>query len=320
MSDEPNLTWVKCKSVAGTMRRVLVALRGHRCPNRQLRPRDLLRMRNSQCDRCTFIAAAVDVSWRIYLNGDISPGIRRLQPPVGMRRELSSASVGPNEVIIFCNDKYPEYFKICTAVPVVSRPSLYSRMHQELPLRSGSPMSVRWARKIIQECVQDHSIGWLSDPQALTMPLRLLDLRGLAADGSGVVKLMENLSTSEPPHYVCLSYCWGGDQKIMLQESTRSALVDGIPLLSLPLNFQHIMPFIQQLGYAFLWIDALCIRQDSDKEMATEISRMGGIYESATLTVALASSSNVEDGIFGPIDEEARSVPVRGLRSCSPYR
>lgn len=136
-----------------------------------------------------------------------------------------------------------------------------------------------------------------------------------------MVKLLENLSEfPEKPLYACLSYCWGGDQKVKLQGSTHAPFTQGVALSDLPLNFRHIIPFVQQLGLDYLWIDALCIRQDSSEEMAVEIANMGLIYKGATLTVALAHPTTVDAGVFGDVEPHMRSIPINIPDDQSPYQ
>jgi hypothetical protein len=44
------------------------------------------------------------------------------------------------------------------------------------------------------------------------------------------------------------------------------------------------MEVCQQFGFRFIWIDALCIMQDSYEDKMNEIRRMHSIYASADLT------------------------------------
>lgn len=81
----------------------------------------------------------------------------------------------------------------------------------------------------------------------------------------------------------------------------------GIQLSLLPLNFREIMPFIQQLDFQYVWIDALCIRQDSDMEKASEIAKMRSYYHGSVLTVALTEAPSVDSGVFGVVDSSHNS-------------
>ncbi|KAF5521934.1 hypothetical protein CGCA056_v006122 [Colletotrichum aenigma] len=63
-------------------------------------------------------------------------------------------------------------------------------------------------------------------------------------------------------------------------------------------------------GLSHLWVDALCIVQDSDDDKAQEISRMGDIYEQAHFTITAARAKMVEEGFL-----HSRSIAgERGFR------
>jgi hypothetical protein len=49
-----------------------------------------------------------------------------------------------------------------------------------------------------------------------------------------------------------------------------------------------------------LWIDALCIIQDSDTDKQHEIATMQWIYKNALITMVVASSSDVTNGFLQP--------------------
>lgn len=48
----------------------------------------------------------------------------------------------------------------------------------------------------------------------------------------------------------------------------------------------------------YLWVDSLCIVQDSTKDKIHEIAAMGEIYKSASVTIAAGNAEKVEDGFL----------------------
>jgi hypothetical protein len=52
------------------------------------------------------------------------------------------------------------------------------------------------------------------------------------------------------------------------------------------------------LEIPFLWIDALCIVQDSPEELAYEISIMDSVYQNALLSIAAKGSPSAGHGLF----------------------
>lgn len=57
---------------------------------------------------------------------------------------------------------------------------------------------------------------------------------------------------------------------------------------------------VRKLGVRYLWIDALCITQDDQKDWQRESGRMASIYDSSYLTICATRARDVEDGYLGP--------------------
>jgi Heterokaryon incompatibility protein (HET) len=63
---------------------------------------------------------------------------------------------------------------------------------------------------------------------------------------------------------------------------------------------------VKGLGFTSLWVDALCIIQDSSQSKIRELSVMHQIYENSSLTIAAASIASADRSFL-----EARIVPKR---------
>lgn len=66
----------------------------------------------------------------------------------------------------------------------------------------------------------------------------------------------------------------------------------------------------------YLWIDALCILQDSAEDKAQEVGRMAQIYQQSILTIAAASSRDMTDGFL----QMRRERPYPKEHHCEPGR
>ncbi|KAF2089324.1 hypothetical protein K490DRAFT_15903, partial [Saccharata proteae CBS 121410] len=90
--------------------------------------------------------------------------------------------------------------------------------------------------------------------------------------------------------YTTLSHCWGGATEIpQLTEKTYCSFYSQIPYSNLPQNFKDAIDITLYLGLHHLWIDSLCIIQDSTDDWATEAAKMAPIYENSTCTIVAAS-------------------------------
>ncbi|KAF4825357.1 hypothetical protein CGCTS75_v009700 [Colletotrichum tropicale] len=57
--------------------------------------------------------------------------------------------------------------------------------------------------------------------------------------------------------------------------------------------------FTKDMGTRFIWVDALCIIQDSDEDKAVQIGKMADIYANALLTIIAASGKDSHAGLPG---------------------
>jgi hypothetical protein len=162
--------------------------------------------------------------------------------------------------------------------------------HYKLYLRSEELLSLRensWER---------HAVDMPSE----TTPL--LPTRYIYVDSSP-----PQLCIADPEargFYVALSHCWGKSQPLM---TTTDTLVDhqkGIPIKDMPRSFQDAVTIARELGIEYLWIDSLCILQDSKEDWEKESAKMGSVYGNAFLTISASASEDSKQGIFRP-----RTIP-----------
>ncbi|KIW71470.1 hypothetical protein PV04_03630 [Phialophora macrospora] len=115
------------------------------------------------------------------------------------------------------------------------------------------------------------------------------------------------VAITAPVEYFALSYCWGDPKEaeawLQLKESTamdlynRNALADD--RTDLPQTIRDAILLTQRLGGAFLWVDALCICQDSDADMSAQVRHMDKVYKHAKLTIVCAAGNDAHAGIPG---------------------
>lgn len=141
----------------------------------------------------------------------------------------------------------------------------------------------------LKTCLSDHNHSL-----SAFSPTRLLNV-GLS--GSKEINLQTSLL--ENAQYCTLSHCWGASQDIlMLRQDNLDRLSNGIQISALPKTFQDAVHITRTLGQRFLWIDSLCIIQDSQDDWLQESATMGLIYESSICTISAAASTNFHGGCF----------------------
>ena len=99
--------------------------------------------------------------------------------------------------------------------------------------------------------------------------------------------------------YAALSYCWG-QNSIQLKATgpTLDSMMSHIPQEQLPKTIQDAIRLTRMLGLKYIWIDCLCILQDSAPDWETEAAKMGQYYQYANLTVAASAAVSASCGLF----------------------
>lgn len=111
--------------------------------------------------------------------------------------------------------------------------------------------------------------------------------------------------------YAALSYCFGNGPVLTTTGQTLTERQAGIKMSILPKTVRDAVTWTRQLGLKYLWVDSLCILQDSLTDWEVELSTMADIYRDATVTIAATAASHAGDGC----------APMRNklqLASCTP--
>jgi Heterokaryon incompatibility protein (HET) len=84
----------------------------------------------------------------------------------------------------------------------------------------------------------------------------------------------------------------------MLTKSSLSEMRRRISVDVLPKTIQDAIHITRRLGVPHLWVDALCIIQDSKKDKSAEIKKMSTIYMNTAVTIAATSAETVHNGFL----------------------
>jgi hypothetical protein len=87
-----------------------------------------------------------------------------------------------------------------------------------------------------------------------------------------------------------------------------------IPLSILPRTFQDAILVTRRLGIQYVWIDSLCIIQDSAEDWSKEAAKMTDVYLNSTVTIAADGKLSNNGTCYAPFDSTCKtrniSVPV----------
>ncbi|KAF1844442.1 HET-domain-containing protein [Cucurbitaria berberidis CBS 394.84] len=145
----------------------------------------------------------------------------------------------------------------------------------------------------LDHCESSH--GSRCMPKAKQVPHRLIEVGG---DGSTPKLVLSEQISAQDQRYTTLSHCWGTSLPIRTLLSNIQSYSHRIPPQIIPRTFDDAIHITLELGIRFIWIDALCIVQDSAKEWEQEAAKMKDIYSGSVLNIAASDSSGSEGGCF----------------------
>ncbi len=172
----------------------------------------------------------------------------------------------------------------------------------------------RWLRlceKVHSRCVERRHkrIGQL--------PTRIVYVGAFQADS--LVYVQDTKGIAHNARYITLSHSWGGSVPCRLLESNHSSYAAGVHTSALPKTFRDAIALTKALGLDYIWIDSLCIVQDSRDDWERECVLMSDIYNGSFLNVAANAASDANGGLFR--DRSALQVTPFRKRMCyQPFR
>lgn len=97
-----------------------------------------------------------------------------------------------------------------------------------------------------------------------------------------------------------------------------NALTKGFDTRLLPQTLQDAVHVTRMLGLQYLWIDSLCIIQDSADDWQREASQMADIYINAYCTIATTRAEDGDEGFLQPRSQR-QCVAVRPSKGVPYY-
>ncbi|KAF9254596.1 HET-domain-containing protein [Marasmius fiardii PR-910] len=168
----------------------------------------------------------------------------------------------------------------CAAAFVTARPRV---------LQLKQPSTHKMALTCITDCIRDHE--HCHRPCTTTLPTRVIDC-------SDPKNLRLHLGANVHAQYLALSYVWGESQPHRTTTKNLDMYLKRINHTLLPQTILDAIEITRALNVRYLWVDALCILQDSEPDKAREIAQMRAIYSNAYLTLTAASAQRVSEGFL----------------------
>ena len=95
-----------------------------------------------------------------------------------------------------------------------------------------------------------------------------------------------------------LSHCWGGQTPLQLRKDNIESFTEGIELSQVPRSFRDALKIAAKLMVRYLWIDSLCIIQDSTEDWQREARLVSDVYTNSWCNIAATKALDARDGCF----------------------
>lgn len=161
-------------------------------------------------------------------------------------------------------------------------------------------------------CFDSHPQCNQSETLASYRPTRLLKL-----DSPNTFRLVLGTECPLTLQYVALSYCWGTkDVECLLRllQSTIEDLSREQSVDNLPKTFRDAIDVAQHFGVDYVWIDRLCIFQDSPEDWQREASTMQDVYRNALFSISALGAKDDQDGLFFERDPRKAAPTIVTLK------
>ncbi|KAE8446787.1 hypothetical protein EG329_011692 [Mollisiaceae sp. DMI_Dod_QoI] len=186
-------------------------------------------------------------------------------------------------------------------------------------------LSDTWMRctQWISECLANHPVCCAEIMQEQKLPTRLIDV----GRGSSLPCLVYStdivpLDGTTRTKYVTLSHCWGRNPICKLTSETESSFRAGFDIKRLTRTFQDAISITRRLevdfGVKYLWIDALCIVQDSENDWRHEGSLMADVYGNSWCNLVACDGRDGENGMLHPSWMQSFRLTASDLKSSRP--
>lgn len=161
-------------------------------------------------------------------------------------------------------------------------------------------------------CLNSHPQCNLSNTCFSYRPTRLLKI-----ESPSTFRLILGAECPSTLQYVALSHCWGTkpvESLLRLLQSTIEDLKREQPIQNLPKTFRDAMEVAQHFGISYIWIDRLCIFQDSAEDWQKEAATMQDVYRNALFSICALGAQDGDAGCFFERDPKKVAPTIVSLK------
>ncbi|KAF9492769.1 HET-domain-containing protein [Pleurotus eryngii] len=173
---------------------------------------------------------------------------------------------------------------------------LFNRKTDAHGRKVGDVVDIRLLKTWMKRCKDGHKdvcekVWWRNWKERLPKTVRMVDVQKMCI-----------IPVPDDCRYVALSYVWGGvgsSYQTVQENLPRRKRTGGLDISILPATIVDSIELCKRLGERYLWIDALCIVQDSPDDKAVQIGVMEMIYGGAFVTFFAVGGRDAHAGLPG---------------------
>jgi hypothetical protein len=156
--------------------------------------------------------------------------------------------------------------------------------------------SFQLAKKWLSACLETHLLCQAESNDIL--PTRLVKTERVGSELTA--RLCNGSDLSRNTKYITLSHCWGKGPQFFLQRDNMNQMEQSIPVKDLSPLFQDALIATYELGFKYIWIDSLCIVQDSpgSSDWVKESSKMHHVYGNSICNLSATGYADGQTGLL----------------------
>ncbi|SPO06909.1 uncharacterized protein DNG_09603 [Cephalotrichum gorgonifer] len=195
----------------------------------------------------------------------------------------------------------PHMIPPCWAFALVPTNALpASDMSYEPPADTQDPRMWSLAESWLDNCVRNHPKCRPRDHAF--RPTRLVEIMD-----EKTVRVIERGNKAMAGEYASFSHCWGQAKTLKLLQGNKTQLEAGVQIADLPQSYVEAIGVATRLGIRLLWIDSLCIIQDSVDDWRAEASTMKDVYGNAMVNISASAAAENSEASF--LRREPLNIP-----------
>jgi hypothetical protein len=165
-------------------------------------------------------------------------------------------------------------------------------------LHTGTKANMKRAIGRLNIWLQTHDLRTCTTDSYTPLPTRVIDLGPSNESRAPFIYR----SRGEHARYVTLSHRWAGNSVVKTTKENLWLHERRLPLQDLSSTFREAIEVCRKLCVRYVWIDSLCIIQNSREDWEKESSKMGDYYWNSPLTITADNAKKGHQGCFRWLD------------------